>query len=144
MSYKALDVAKYVIEYTNDIEKPISNLKLQKLLYYIQAKFLVGGKELFEDEIVHWNYGPVVTNVYKELKFYGSNNLKYNTLGSFLDFNDYIEIEEVDKLKINKILKLYLDLSASELVTKTHEEDPWKNTNYNQTISKKSIKTFFE
>ena len=37
MSYKVLDVCKYVIDYSNEKEYGISNLKLQKILYFIQA-----------------------------------------------------------------------------------------------------------
>ena len=41
MSYKVLDVCKYVIDYSNEKEYGISNLKLQKILYFIQAYFLI-------------------------------------------------------------------------------------------------------
>ena len=33
MVYKALDVARYIINYSNKQEYSISNLKLQKILY---------------------------------------------------------------------------------------------------------------
>ena len=39
--YNALDVAKYIIFYCNTIGSSISNLKLQKVLYFVQAEFLV-------------------------------------------------------------------------------------------------------
>jgi uncharacterized phage-associated protein len=143
MSYKALDVAKYIIEYTNSIDKSISNLKLQKLLYYVQANCLVKGTELFEDELVHWEYGPVVKSVYKELRIYGKNKLDKDSLGGFFDFNDYIELKDKDKDTIQEILKNYLDLSAYELVDKSHNESPWLETNYNEIITKGSIQEFF-
>lgn len=41
MSYKVLDVCRYVIDYSNEKEYGISNLKLQKILYFIQAYFLI-------------------------------------------------------------------------------------------------------
>ena len=38
--YAVLDVARYAINYSWEINSPISNLKLQKILYLIQANFL--------------------------------------------------------------------------------------------------------
>ena len=38
MSYKVLDVCRFVINYSNERDYGISNLKLQKVLYFIQAE----------------------------------------------------------------------------------------------------------
>ena len=38
--YNALDVSRYIINYSNDKNYGISNLKLQKILYFVQAYFL--------------------------------------------------------------------------------------------------------
>ena len=38
---RILDVARYIINYSNEKNYGISNLKLQKLLYFVQAFFLV-------------------------------------------------------------------------------------------------------
>ena len=32
--YKAIDVARHIVNYTNEQGKTVSNLKLQKLLYF--------------------------------------------------------------------------------------------------------------
>ena len=47
-------------------------------------------------------------------------------------------------LEKKKIVILFMGYSAFELVQKTHEEDPWRNTNPNAVISKDSIKKYFE
>ena len=41
IKYSAIDLANYVITYANQNSKPITNLYLQKILYYIQAEELV-------------------------------------------------------------------------------------------------------
>ena len=65
--YRALDVAKYVIERCNKMGYPISNLKLQKILYFIQAEFLVAfDEQCFQEDIEAWNFGPVVPEVYRD------------------------------------------------------------------------------
>jgi len=56
----------------------ISNLKLQKLLYYAQGLHLAiyRGAPLFEEQLLAWNYGPVVECVYSRFKEYGPNSLR--------------------------------------------------------------------
>ena len=41
MSYDVLEVCRHVINYSNEQDYGISNLKLQKVLYFIQAYFLI-------------------------------------------------------------------------------------------------------
>lgn len=41
MGYDVLEVCRHVINYSNEKEYGISNLKLQKVLYFIQAYFLI-------------------------------------------------------------------------------------------------------
>ncbi len=41
LGYNVIDISSYIIEYSNEIGSPVSNLKLQKLLYYSQAAMLV-------------------------------------------------------------------------------------------------------
>lgn len=140
---KALDVAKYLLSLIN-IENgdTISNLKLQKLLYYLQGYYLaLFHKPLFEDKIEAWDYGPVVPNVYDIFKgFHGesiiTDNLKF----------DISELTEEDRNYINKIFSIYNDYSASSLVYMTHNESPWKDVykKYeNNEITKESLETFF-
>ena len=90
--YSALVVARYIIKRCNELNRPISNLKLQKLLYFVQAEFLVGegsacfpeeieawdfGPVVPEEEIEAWDFGPVVPEVYHRYKAYGSASIPY-------------------------------------------------------------------
>ena len=34
MTYSAVDIAKYIVSYCSGKHRPVSNLKLQKMLYY--------------------------------------------------------------------------------------------------------------
>ena len=65
--YNALSVAHYIIDFYNRNNRGISNLKLQKVLYFVQAEFLVGTfdhRPCFSDPIEAWDFGPVVPSVY--------------------------------------------------------------------------------
>lgn len=74
MKNKALDVAKYVVNKCFQDKHPISNLQIQKILYFIQKSFLQKGEEAFSDEIEAWQFGPVVPEVY--YFFCGNGSMK--------------------------------------------------------------------
>lgn len=67
-----LNVARYIINYSNQEKYGISNLRLQKLLYFVQAYYLISsGNPCFGDRIEAWDFGPVVPVVYHEFKRFG-------------------------------------------------------------------------
>lgn len=155
--YKAMDIAQYVINYAIDLGKPVSNLKLQKLLYYIQAKFLIENNNgCFEDDIENWRHGPVVTNVYDNFKKYGNQDIEeiqtgYRAFEIDDEFNfsykkkkfkeENIELD--DRELIKEVVNNLIDKDAWELVKMTHEEDPWKNTERGDIITNESIYNYF-
>jgi len=117
--YKAIDIAKYTVTYCNKKEKAISNLKLQKIMYYLWIDYYKKlKKSLFDDEICAWQLGPVVPNVYYEFcSFAGIPILREYDI-------DNISCEDRDI--INDIIEKYIDQSPSSLVSKTHESGkPW-------------------
>jgi uncharacterized phage-associated protein len=75
--YSALDVAKFVINKSSQIEDySFSNLKLQNLLYIIQSYYIKQfGYPCFSDNMEAWGFGPVVPSVYRLFEFFGSGTL---------------------------------------------------------------------
>ncbi|MCI8371440.1 MAG: DUF4065 domain-containing protein [Lachnospiraceae bacterium] len=151
--YQVLDICRYVINYSNEKGYGISNLKLQKILYFIQAYFLInsnGKKPCFSESIEAWDFGPVVPVAYREYKQYGSSNIP-----QILSYIDYKEgniwdaqrvayddgmILSVDKAMIKDVVDKFADYSATDLVTLTHNQRPWKsayvpNKNHEITLS---------
>lgn len=62
--YSAVIAAQYIILRCNQLGKSISNLKLQKMLYFLQAEFLVSqDRPCFRERIEAWDFGPVVPEV---------------------------------------------------------------------------------
>jgi len=157
--YNALDVSRYVINYSNDKGYDISNLKLQKLLYFIQAYFLIkskGERPCFDDRIEAWDFGPVVPSVYHEYKRYASMNIPassyyyevddtniWNIEKKDIDFNN---ITDDDKQLIENIVDSFSNYSASNLVQITHKQAPWQNAyqpHMNNEITVKGIWDYF-
>ncbi len=138
--YSASLIAKYIINYCNTMGKTISNLRLQKILYFVQAEFLVSkGSPCFQDEIYAWDLGPVVPDVYREYKIFGSS-----AIPAFRDI--LFQISEDDKELIDGVVNECNKYSSYTLVQMTHEQTPWikaYNTFSNGIITKNSIKEYF-
>lgn len=57
--YKAMDLANYIVDKCIKDNVPITNLQLQRILYFVQKDFLKRGSPAFLDEIEAWEFGPV-------------------------------------------------------------------------------------
>jgi uncharacterized phage-associated protein len=121
--YSANDIAKYVVKYCESKGISITNLKLQKLLYYIQGFFLaIWGKPIFSDEIQAWEYGPVVPDIYYRYKAFVDNPI--HLAGEIPN----LAMSEMQQKVLNIVIDNLSAVPAWKLVQQTHEEDPWKNT----------------
>lgn len=79
--YNVQDVCDFIIRYSNKKGYGITNLKLQKLLYFIQAYYLVAfDKPCFEEPIEGWDFGPVVPEVYKRFLPLGGCDIQPHVL----------------------------------------------------------------
>ena len=134
----AKKVAEYFLSLSDeDLGDMISNLKLQKLCYYAQGFSLaLYNKPLFKEEIVAWNHGPVVPELYREYKEYGANGIPVPNV-------DLTKYTKEEKELMNEVYTVYGQFSAWKLVNMTHSEAPWNNTNINEVISHENMKTFF-
>ncbi len=142
--YSALDIAKYVIYKCVALEAhPISNLQLQKTLYYIQGYyFKIFGIEAYKEDICSWPYGPVVPDVYFEYNMYGNKKIENFCSEKDPDVLSIINNYE-NKKWIDKVVDECIKITPSSLVQKTHDEQPWKSTVRTQTISKNVIRDYF-
>lgn len=143
VSMDVLDLAHDIVVYLDQRGSSISNLKLQKTLYYIQGYCLkVHAQPAFPNSILHWAYGPVVADAYYEYSVYGAEPIVSGSAaasGNTL-FNGF-ERGMVDT--IEKVINACNARSASQLVEQTHQENPWKKTVRNQEITLQSIAAYF-
>lgn len=124
MAYKALDIANKLLAKAADVcgGDLMSNMKLQKMLYYEQGYHLAAfGTPLFDEDIEAWMYGPVVPCVYEHFKEHGAG-------GILPDNKDIIELTDEEEYMFNDVFDAYIDFSAYGLMRKTHAEDPWRKT----------------
>lgn len=125
--YKAIDIAQFVIEKYEESGVKITNLGLQKILFFIQWYFLkYHNKSCFEDKIEAWQYGPVVPSVYKECRSFGVNQF----LISVFNVGNSRNITKNDRSEIEKVLEILKKYSAWDLVEMTHKEGgSWSKVN---------------
>lgn len=142
--YTADEIAKWFLAYNRAIMEEgdseyISNLKLQKLLYYAQGTYYaITGNKLFNDPIVAWRHGPVVEAVYHDYKANGSSGIVFNEEFDFDKFDK--ETQEI----LEEVYDCFGQYSAWKLRNMTHEEKPWKETDINHVIDAECIRAFFQ
>lgn len=117
-TYPAQYIANYVVSYCTKAGHPISNLKLQKMLYFLWIEyFKKTGIELYLDDICAWKLGPVVPEVYYNFCSYAGTPIELNIPES---------IDDEDIGIINPVIAQYLPIAASVLVNRTHAKGkPW-------------------
>ena len=113
--YNALDLSKYIVSKCIEDGQPISNLQLQKILYYIQKDFLQRDEIAFSDDIEAWQFGPVVPNVYYYYCGYGAMPISIS--------KETFEINKSDSPYIDKIVEQKRELNPWDMVAETHKED---------------------
>lgn len=109
--YLALNMAKYIIDKCTKDKCPISNLQLQKILYYIQREFLQQGTIAFSENIEAWQFGPVVPEVYKQYCGFGALPIRMRYIAV---------IQSNDENRINPIIEKKRILNPWDMVNDTH------------------------
>jgi uncharacterized phage-associated protein len=133
------DVAKYFLTKVNEEEgEVITNLKLQKLVYYAQSANLgFHASPLFSEALEAWKYGPVVPELYRAYKSYGSSALPQETVS--LDTYSVCERKLMDDVYV-----FFGQFAAWKLRDMTHEETPWIEAFFTQAvISPTSMRDYF-
>lgn len=141
--YMAVQLARYIVSKCIQDGCPISNLQLQKILYYVQKEFLKSGKPAFSDDLEAWQFGPVVPSVYYRFCGFGAMPITF-----FGNNESLIEIDPADRAVIDSVVEEKRSLPPWDLVEETHKpggawDRVYQNGNGNhQTIPTELIKEF--
>jgi uncharacterized phage-associated protein len=118
-----LNVARYFIvrAYEDGIEAEMTNMKVQKLLYYAQSLHLALYDEpLFDEEIQAWRYGPVCPPAYRFYSEFEAQQLP-------IPGKEYLsQIPDEKKKLLKEIWGYFGGYHAYRLSDMTHLEFPWK------------------
>jgi uncharacterized phage-associated protein len=146
MSYPAIKIANYFIEKSN---YTISPMKLIKLVYIAHGWHLALTNTALIDETVEaWQYGPVISSLYKNFKRYG--NLEITELGNSISNN--IPIDSNTEKLLEKVWEVYGKFTATQLANLTHApKTPWfiawhqngGKKSHNHHIDNESIQAYY-
>lgn len=135
MSYPIQEIAKYIGLACILKGLSISPLKLQKLLYYVQAWYMVFyGKENapFEDKPQAWVNGPVYPEIYQTYKDKTANMCDHLKVSDFCEGEPEVAMGKLteglgglDFELLESIILLYGSKSQNDLIFLTHSEQPW-------------------
>jgi len=134
------DVAQYFLAKADeDAGDLMSNLKLQKLVYYAQGFALaLCDRPLFPEPIEAWIHGPVVPALYHEYKGFANGPIPPPTT---LDLSLYdLETREL----LDEVYAVYGQFAAWKLRNMTHQEPPWRDTAEGEEISHDVLREYFK
>jgi len=130
MKISPQNVLKYILYKCTFYGDIITNLKMQKILYFVYVWYLVKLKEpIFEEKFQAWPNGPVLSSVYQELKQFGALPIDpdFSGLENEDDYNALLFSLGDARDLIDEVYEKYGSLSPFELVNITHKEISWKN-----------------
>lgn len=145
------DITDYIIYSVKSEQSRVSliNMKIQKLLYYIQAwSYGINNTPLFEGEFEAWIHGPINRHIYDRFS-------KCKTLYSEIDLDDCIrqavELTRDEMVFVDFILENYVKYSGAELELLIKDEFPWiktrgmidRNDQCNKTISADLLREYY-
>ncbi len=128
------DLADHIIAHAQNTEVGITNLQLQKVLYFtlidsIRQKLVDEDwlREQYDSEFLVWRYGPVIEDIYEEYRIYGASNI----------FEQKQEIEEFSFL--NPIIDNLLRENVFNLVNNSHRHNHWLNNKDQITFGRSDV-----
>ncbi len=138
------DVANFFIDIVNkNDDDQITNLKLNKLLYFAQGCHLSRtGEPLFDNKIEAWPLGPVVPEIYQKYKVCGKAPIQ--TIDD--DYSDGV-FSDMEMDTLLDVMREYGQYTGPTLVSITHRAGtPWSDIDSQglTIIPNELMKTYFE
>ena len=118
------DFASFFIDLSlHNEDDPMTNLRLNKLLYFLQGYSLSKyGEPLFPDKIEAWTYGPVIPNIYHKYKNF--KNAPIDSVDRGYSSSVFTPREFDMLLDVARVFGKY---TSPALVNISHADDgPWK------------------
>lgn len=148
---RAIDVADFIIQESNELGHPVTNLELQKYMYFCHARSLLDTNQpLIDDEALQkWKYGPVSPIAYHTYKRYGVDPILASDTHTSLNPATW-ELEsqnfDIDRLTDEEIdiirgtIPTLFNFGRFELVEETHRHPSWASVEEDITNGSQEIR----
>ncbi|WP_063047116.1 Panacea domain-containing protein [Nocardia pseudovaccinii] len=125
-SFSAHDIAQWFVYWADTVDAEVTNLQVQKLLYYAQGHSLAtSGRPLFDEPIEAWAEGPVVVDVYHDLQLFEHGPIDISLyVPEELEWDVFEPFESI----LTSTWDTYGSLATSAPRDSIHLESPWKET----------------
>lgn len=140
--YNAVDIAKYVVDYSYDNHRLINLLRLHKIMYFIQCEYLANqDRPCFKEDFYAWPSGAILHELRYEYRQFGGLMTIFSTGTSNKKYN----IRLADMKIIQEVIEQCELYSTSQLMDICRNQDPWINARQksDNKITKESIIDFF-
>lgn len=137
--------ADFLLSESREQGEILTNLKLQKLLYYAQAWFLaLEDRALFSEDFQAWAHGPVLPSQYRRFREFAWRPLTVEVAAPQI-------ADEAVRLHLESIIEEFGTETAVALERMTHRESPWIDARNglpngaasDARISKESMKKYY-
>lgn len=141
--HKKYDVGKlsdYIILYYHENERRINNLRLNGILYFVQAYFLQQtGDVCFIEELEARDYGPVVASVYSKYSKFGVEDLPVNKNALDPGFTPS------DRKLVHELLEFTSNMTNSMMTNLIHDQRPYRHArdSYGKVIRPEKLRKYF-
>lgn len=131
MAYDGRAVANFVLDHADQLGIKVTNLSLQKLVYFCHLWSLIElGRPLVKQSFEAWEYGPVLQYLYREFKRFGGAPItdRAQQTNPFNGRKDVVRhtLDPVTEELLKRVVGFYGRLSAGALVSLTHAHGgPW-------------------
>ena len=138
-------IADFLLVESRERGEILTNLKLQKLIYYAQAWYLaLRDKSIFDEDVQAWVHGPVLPSQYHRFSLY-----RWQPIVSEITRPE-IGDKEVES-HLYEIIEVFGTETAVALERMTHQEAPWIEARNGlppdaictNVISKDSMRTYY-
>lgn len=138
--YDVIKLSEYIIKYYNDNQKKITKMRLQEILYFVQAYFLLQIDDVcFIDNIEAHIEGPIVPAVNAKYKEFGIDPLTVSKNYSRPDFT------EADIDLIREVVNFTYDWSNTMMNNLIHDQRPYRHArdSHSKIIAPDKLKKYF-
>jgi len=124
-------LANLLLAWSNERGIEVSNMKLQKLMYFCHADFLVKTRRLLiRQEFEAWEFGPVIPCLYQEFKEFGRKPItgratRFDPIKCVTEVAEPCNLGTYEHI-VEESFSLYSRHSAATLSNLSHVENgPW-------------------
>jgi len=132
MSFDGREVANFVLDCCEENGQAITNLSLQKIVYFCHVWSLIKlGRPLVRHKFEAWEYGPVLQYLYREFKAFDRSPIngrakKIDKNTGQLKIASY-DFDEETKQLLASVIGIYSHMTAGQLVNISHVAGgPWE------------------